>query len=291
MEQPESTSAKFKLGRWLLLMSVVTVALGGFVWWKSQSERLQFVETIWSDSLVGHENTAATGQRRKIGEVWSVSRSCFGREFEGRYPVFVPGNAFHDEVSDRLLGEFREGAAYVSSSEWEQWLERVKSPVATAWKVKWSFKLLFVSESALSIRQFFSHIEDDGVIDGSHPRNFVDQDGTAHKVELKELFRDTDWQSVISDFCLMDLQRQGTSFIGAKWKSEETRKSRMSLLTTHLSQDAFAITPAGLRWCFPPYMVEPNSGVEFEVFIPFEKLADHLRPNGPHRLFQTKANK
>src|SRR5258706_15594350 len=101
MDPPEPSSAKFKLRRWLLLLSVITVALGGFVWWKSRSERLRFVELIWSDSLAGHENdSAATRQRRKIGEVWSLSRSYLGRSFDGHYPVFMPGNEFHDEVSD-----------------------------------------------------------------------------------------------------------------------------------------------------------------------------------------------
>ncbi len=61
MEPPEPTSAKFKLCRWLLLLSVITVALGGFVWWRSRSERLHFVEPIWSDSLAGHESDATTG--------------------------------------------------------------------------------------------------------------------------------------------------------------------------------------------------------------------------------------
>ena len=45
MELPQSPT-RLKLWRWLLLLSVATVALGGFVWWKSRSERLQFVETI-----------------------------------------------------------------------------------------------------------------------------------------------------------------------------------------------------------------------------------------------------
>ena len=97
MESPPSSPAKLKLWRWLLLLSVATVSLGVFIWWKSRSERLQFVETIWLDSLAGHENDSATGQRTKVGEVLSLMHSSgldlFGRGerfvFEERSPVLA----------------------------------------------------------------------------------------------------------------------------------------------------------------------------------------------------------
>lgn len=130
MEPPEPTSAKFKLWRWLLLLSVITVALGGFVRRKSRCERLQFVEPIWSDSLARlKSNSAATGQRRKIGEIWSVTRSggfaLFGRgqscDFAGQYPVFSLANPFQQAVSDKCFTAMHEAAALQTDFHWTEW--------------------------------------------------------------------------------------------------------------------------------------------------------------------------
>lgn len=296
MEAPQPTSAKFKLWRWPLLLSVITVALGGLVWWKSRSERLQFVEPIWSDSLAGHENdSAATGQRRKIGEVWSLTTSSgftlfdrgLKRDFEGRYPVFMPANSFQRAVSEKLFAGFRESPKSWSN-DWSHWWDSVKRPsVENCEGINVSCEVVFVSDHAVSLRQTTDYCEGGAHLNcGSSGKNFVDHDGELHAVELNELFLDGEWQKVIADFCLTDLQRQGTSLIGAKGD----QKMRMKLLMIHLSQDYFAITPDGLRWYFSPYLLEPNPGKEFEVFIPFEKLAGHLRPDGPHRLFQTKVS-
>lgn len=298
--QESAPSSRRKLRNWLLLLSMITAALVGLVWWKSQTERLRFVEPIWSDSLVGHEHDAATGQRRKIGEVWSVSRSSgfamFGRglsvDFEGRYPVFTPANSFQRSVSEQSLAELRDGATDTEVHDWAIWWSAIKNPIASnrsGFRVSW--EVLFVSKDAVSLRQRVLHHEG-GTHEsyGSSGKNFVVRNGECHKVQVDELFHDTNWQGVISSLCLSDLEGQGVSLIGTEAHGEQNQELRMRLLTTHISQGTFAIMPDGLRWYFPPYMVEPNSGVEYEVFIPFEKLAEHLRPDGPHRLFQTKVS-
>ena len=297
MEPLEPTSAKVKLWRWLLLLSVITAALGGYVWWKSRSERLEFVETIWSDSLAGHEQgSASTGQRRKIGEIWSLTRSSgfsfFGRgrsrEFEGQFPVFTPANSFQRTASEKLLTQLRDAAAELTKHDWSDYWDSITTQLpSNRARFSVSCEVVFVSDQAVSLRLAVSGYA--GIVYESYGLsgvNFMDRKGDFRRVQLDELFRDTDWESVISDFCLMDLQRQGTSLIGAKGD----QKLRMTLLTTHLSQDVFVISPDGLRWFFPQHMLEPNSGREFEVLIPFEKLAEHLRPDGPHRLFQKNVN-
>ena len=295
MEPPEPTSAKFKLWRWLLLLSVITVALGGFVWWKSRSERLRFVETIWSDSLAGHEHDTATGQRRKIGEVWELTRSCgfaigergLSKEFEGRYPVFTSGNRFQQTVSERLLAYLREYATESVKFDWSEWWDDLKADSGGTNRefTEISSEVLFASDRAVSLRvrarSPFGHSQSTG-------KHFIERDGEPHEIEVADWFLGTDWQGTITDFCIADLKGQGVKFTGGE--SAEIVALRRRILIAHITQKGFVVKSDGLTCYFPAYLVDWPLSREFEVSIPFEKLVNHLRPNGPHRLFQTKVS-
>ena len=286
IEPRRSSPTRSRLSRWLLLLSVATVALGGFVWWKSRSERLRFVETIWSDSSVGHAHDASTGQRRKIGEMWSLARSSglilFGHglthEFVGQYPIFEPANPFLQAVSDQLLNENHEATFELTQFTWSLWWDSVNQGWASnAWWESSDLEVLFVSDRAVSFCQTVG-----GYAGGAHPnyeiigRNFVERDGEPHEIVLEELLIGSDWVKVVSDLCLDDLRGQGASSVVSNEITE--------LNATNLS--CFALTRTGMIFYFDPYAVGPYSDGSFEVFIPYEKLADHLRPDGLHRVFQ-----
>ncbi|MBC7817873.1 MAG: hypothetical protein IAG10_13355 [Planctomycetaceae bacterium] len=293
MESPEPTSAKFKLWRWLLLLSVITVALGGFVWWKSRSERLYFVEPIWSDSLAGYENDAATGQRRKIGEVWSLTRfgglTVLGRglsgEVEGRYPVFTPANPFQQAVSEQLLAELRQSAAASTEIGWSHWWARVKEPSTHSYfRFSTSYQVLFVTDRAVSL----CDPDSDACVNGTWGRNFVNRNGQLHEVHINELFDGIEWQNVISDLLVTDLSRQGID--KEKWRArplaEEPWRAKNFVLDDGLD-GYFVLLPDRLKIHIPQLTSILNFDV-YDVEIPFEKLVEHLRPDGPHRLFQTQ---
>ena len=303
MEPPELTSAKFKLWRWLLLLSVITAALGGYVWWKSRSERLQFVEPIWSDSLAGHEKSSVVmGQRRKIGEVWSVTRAggfaLFGRgqscDFAGQYPIFTPANPFQQAVSDKCLTAMLDAARLQTGFHWTEWWGwsrwwgSVRDPSQGRREtINVSCDVLLVSDRAISLREEISRYEDGTrTIRGSNLRNYyMGQDGDLQEVQVEELFRGTEWPEVIADYCRSDLRRQGVEFKGGVGeKVDGTPKVRS--FTILVSKNNFAMMPDGLGCYFQSWMLEPDSGVEFMVLIPWERLRNHLRPDGPHRLFQ-----
>lgn len=291
MEPPEPTSAKFKLWRWLLLASVITVGLGCVVLWNARRERLQFVEPIWSDSLTGHGNESATGQRRKIGEVWSLTHSSgfvlFDRGkkfvFEGRYPVLTTGNQFHQQISEQLLADQRFWDARATDYELSYWWEGIKDPaVWNHYKLEMSFEVLFVADRAVSVRRH-------GVDYWKSKRHgystwgdsFVARNGAPHKLELNELFHGSNWEDAISDFCLADLRQQGVP-----WAQPAAGDS---LRVQHFNEkrlDCFLAMPNGLTFYFVTSVPYADDG--FEVFIPWEKVAAHLKPDGSHRLFQTK---
>ena len=142
-------------------------------------------------------------------------------------------------------------------------------------------KVVFVSDRAVSFCQTVGEYTG-----GMHPnyeiigRNFVERDGEPHEIVLEELWIGSDWVKVVSDLCLDDLRRQGASSVVSNEITE--------LNATDLS--CFALTDTGMIFYFGPEAVGPYSDGSFDVFIPYEKLADHLRPDGLHRAFQTKAN-
>ena len=290
MESPPSSPKRLKLGRWLMLLSAITVALGGFVWWKSQSERLQFVETIWSDSLAGHEHESAE-QRRKIGELWSLSRSTelmlFGRglrrDFAQQYVAFASANSFLQAVSDQLLAESRENAGEFFHFEWSTWWDSVMQPrVGDSWDMNVETQVLVATEQVVSLFQ-----ESESFTGGAHTnhsrttRNFVNRGGTPHELKLEELFIGTQWVHELSELCLQDLHRQVASDV-AEYPSGKLGFDDLR---------SFVMTRDGLTICFR-YSVASDAVAEEEVeaLIPWEKLAKHLKPDGPHRLLQSKVS-
>ncbi len=278
MEPPEPTSAKFKLWRWLLLLSVITVALGGLVSWKVRSERLEFVEPIWSDSLPGHENESVTRQRRKIGEVWSLSRyrgfSLFGRgvssDFEGRYPVFTESDALHGKLSKQLLAEVRGEEEFFSGFHRLKWWDsiRIRGDIRCR---RSAIQLLFYTDFAVSLRESTSEFFESGPWESLSGHTLVNRDGEWQTLHRDELFDGKDWVEVVSKFCVADLKRQGIE--DGAWTSFD-----------YHNLTSLSLTPAGVTF-YPPSANETR-----EVLIPFEILVEHLKPDGPHRLFQRKVS-
>lgn len=153
-----------------------------------------------------------------------------------------------------------------------------------------SCDVLFVSDRAISLREEIFRYEDGTrTIRGSNLHNYMDQDGDLQEVRFDELFRGTEWPEVIADFCRSDLRRQGTEFRGGVGEKVDGTP-KVHSFTVLVSNNRFAMTPDGLGCYFQSWMLEPDSGTELVVLIPWEKLRDHLRPDGPHRLFQTKAS-
>ena len=296
MESPPSSPTKLKLWRWLLLLSVITVALGGFVWWKSRSERLQFVETIWMDSqgrtAVG---TKAGADCHKIGEMWELTESrgvsLFGRgrlvQFERRYPTFTRTNAFQQDVLTGIRGDVENlHSAVFRDFAWSEWWDRLtKSKLGKSGEVniRKSFEPLFIGVRAMSLRE---HIDGLRIGDnGDHGRNYAELDGELRLVEeVADLFDDSDWLTTISAFVLTDLRHQGLEGV----------LEPLSIDQDHIAKfysgdfNNFAITPDGV-WFYFSLMI--NDDKTCKVFVPTSTFAKHLRPDGPHRLFQTNVSK
>ncbi len=282
MEPPEPTSVKFKLWRWLLLLSVTTVTLGGFVWWKSRSERLQFVEPIWSDSLAGHENdSASTGQRRKIGEVWLIRRysglSLFSRgrsrDFEGRFPVFTESEALYGSLSKKLLAEMRGEEEFFIEFDppnWNWW-DSIKFR-GSAWSKRNAIQVLFCTDQAVSLRESDLEFNESERYESLRGCSYVNRNGEWRQLHRDELFDGKNWVEIVSAFCVVDIKRQGV--VDKDWTSFD-----------YHNLSSLSLTPAGITFYPPNSTHDPH-----EVLIPFERLKEYLKPNGPHRLFQSKVS-
>lgn len=296
MESPELPPPKWKLWRWLLLVSLLTVVMGSFVWWRVRSESIHYLEPLFVDAhcrvVKPTKDTDGLNGLRKIGEMCSLTRKSgfvlSGRgvsyEFEAQYPDFTTSNQFHQAVSRLLLTEVRLAASETPDVEWSSWWEAIKDDVRDVSDVSMSFEMLVVSDQAVSLREML--YEYSGGAHGnysSHGRNFVEQDGGSHEIKLNELFDGGEWPKIVSDLCVADLQRQGAAWVQPA--ADETFR------VTEFEAESltFALLPSGIVFYFAPYVAGPYSDGEFEVLLPYEKLTDHLRPAGPHRLFQAEA--
>ena len=237
----------------------------------------------------GFERSAAS--KTSLPKIKFLSRSegfaLFDRGksfvFEGRYPVLTPGNQFHQQMSEQLLADQRFWDAQATDYELSYWWEGMKDPaVWNHYKLEMSIEVLFVSDRAVSVR---SH----GVDYWKSKRHgystwgdaFVERNGAPHRLELNELFHGSNWEDAISDFCLADLRQQGVPW--AQPTADDSLRIR------HFNEkrlDCFLAMPNGLTFYFVTSIPYADDG--FEVFIPWDKLAAHLKPDGPHRLFQTK---
>ena len=282
MESPPSSPKKLKLWRWLLLLGVGTVALGGFVWWKSRSERRQFAETIWMDS----RGRTSVGTRPgadcyKIGEMWELTESggvsLFGRgrlvQFAGRYPAFTRTNAFQQEVLAGIRGDVENlHLAVFRDFAWSEWWIRLtesKLDKSGEENIRISFEPLFIGERAMSLRE---HINGLRIGDnGDHGRNYAELDGELRLVEeVADLFDDSDLLITISDFVLTDFRRQRLEGILEPISNDHDHVGKF------YSSDFnnFAITPEGVWFYFP---LMNNDDKTCKVFVPTSTFAKHLR--------------
>lgn len=310
METPEPTSGRFKLGRWLLLLSVITAALGFVVFWKSQDEQLRFVRTVGSTSLTGMEAAdPKTTEPNPVGELWEFSRSAglivFGRghsrRITGQYPVFPSGNRFLQSVSELLLDEqrqgflemrqgFRQATDNFQLSQW--WEDASFSEPTESSTFDELCEVLFVGESAMSIK---TSATGTGVLAGDYKapssdyatcfRNFVDRDDQIQELKLEDFFRPGDWLRVLSDLCSADLRRQKVDWMKVRDASDPRPFVRSDL-------SDFSLMPDGIVIHFRRNESGPTGrDPDYTVLIPFVQLTDHLRPEGPHRQVQQATKK
>lgn len=296
MASPESPLPKRTLWKWLLLASIVTIVLAGFVWWRVRSEFHQFIEPIFTDEhgrvVKPSENPSDSNELRRIGEMWSLTRKSgvelFGRgssyKFEARYPVFNAATRFHQAVSDLLLAELRVSATEVPDMAWSNWWKPFKEDWRDILEVSTTYEVLFVSNQALSLCETIYEYSGGAHGNGfSVGRNFIEQDGGLHEIQLNELFDREGWQTLVSHLCIADLRRQGAAWV------QPAADEGFRVMAFDAASLSFTLSPSGINFYFAPYVASPYSDGEFEVLLPYEQLKNHLRPAGPHRLFQQAA--
>lgn len=291
MEASEPTPAKIRFGRWLWLASAVTVLLAAVVFWHSRREHLHYVEPIWSDSLPGHEGqTEHLGERRKVGEMWTLSRttgvSLFGhgvsRRYCGQYPVFTTNHQFHLTLSEHMLDAHRDTEREFTELSWSNWWQGVTGSVfGGRWECHIDCEVLYLSDKAIVLRNRVR-----SSIDGSinHLRtygmNFVKHHGEVEEVKVGDLFRNRDWMAAVADICHADLEKRGVIPVtkGVSLSERLRRHSGEAL-------GCFTLSPERITFYFSPTILGSS---EHQVVIPFKELDRHLRPDGPHRLFQAR---
>ena len=310
METPEPTVAKFKLGRWLLLATLMTVALGVVVFWMSLGEQLRIVKPIWSTPISDlRDSDQKSTERQQVGELWEYSRSTgllvcrrgHSRRITGQYPVFPQGNRFLQSVSEILLEERRLGFRGMSQGfrrethgfELSLWWESASflepSDPSTFDEL---CEVLFVGESAVSIKRSATGT---GVLAGDYKasnsdyatcfRNFVDRDGQIQELKLEDFFRRGDWVRALSDFCSPELRRRKID-----WMEYRDWQEVGPFAQSDLSE--FSLNPTGIVIHFRRVQGGMSGrDPDHTVLIPFDELTDHLLPDGPHRQVQRAAAK
>jgi hypothetical protein len=108
----------------------------------------------------------------------------------------------------------------------------------------------------------------------AHPNNFnltFNYDLTTGKVlTLEELFQSgTDYLGSLSQYCMEDL------------RSQNRLDFQEGVLPKPENFQNWAITSNGLKIVFDPYQVAPYASGTNEVLIPYQRIKDILRPDGP----------
>lgn len=100
---------------------------------------------------------------------------------------------------------------------------------------------------------------------------------TGSEIKLSDLFSEgSDYLTVISDYCIKDLENQKTESgdSGEGWIEEGAGPKEENF-------SCFNLTDRGLLITFNEYQVAPYAEGYKEVTIPFEDLKDIINPDGP----------
>ncbi len=147
------------------------------------------------------------------------------------------------------------------------------------WEAEDRLSIVFLSPELLSVLQH--HWEYTGGAHGNYgtsARTWVREPGAtaAREVALAELFRTK------SDFKPRLLEVLTAAYTEARRDrfDEEPPPEAGALTEVHLDY-AWAITPAGLRFYYPPYELGSYAEGEYVLLIPWERIADVLADDGP----------
>jgi hypothetical protein len=133
-----------------------------------------------------------------------------------------------------------------------------------------SMRIAYYSDSLISLRDRWWDLGGAHSNFGYDSRNFILRDGQIHKLELHELFlADSNYQSRLSDYCLMALRKVGASFV----VSGEVKE------LSDQDMNAFVLGPKGITIMFSPFAVASNAEGAFHVTIPWKMISDIVVQN------------
>ncbi len=187
------------------------------------------------------------------------------------YPYFIFNNRtghqinakLQDSVLDRQRIFLKDGQQMNSNG----------SKTSVGWEQKITYEITYFSTDLISIAGNI-YLYTGGAHGMTNPltNNFYVNRGHVRQLQLGDLFRPgSTYEEYISRLCLSNLNKKGATWI----KNGEV---------SHLAGPDlrhFTISPHGLTFYFPPYMVGPYSDGSFTVNIPFDSLKDYLDKDGP----------
>ena len=187
------------------------------------------------------------------------------------YPYFIFKNQtgeminskLQDSVLDRQRNFLQDGQELNSGN-----------PKGTAgWQQKINYQITYFSPDLISISGNI-YIYTGGAHGMSNPltNNFYITNGHVDLLRLGDLFKpDAAYEEYLSRICLKDLYKKGATWV------KNGNVNHLAGPDLH----HFTISPRGLTFYFPPYIVGPYSDGTFIVNIPFDSLQNYLNKNGP----------
>lgn len=187
------------------------------------------------------------------------------------YPYFIFKNhtgqminsKLQDSVLDRQRNFLQDGQELNSNG----------SKGTAGWQQKINYQITYFSSDLISISGNI-YIYTGGAHGMSNPltNNFYISDGHVEQLRLGDLFKpDVAYEEYLSRLCLKTLYQKGASWV---------RNGQVNHLAGP-DLHHFTISPRGLTFYFPPYIVGPYSDGTFVVKIPFDSLQNYLNRNGP----------
>ena len=210
----------------------------------------------------------------------------FGRgrtvEYRARIPAYLSPTPLDRVAEEILLARAVDAAVEEAQwpfAGWEDFQEAIESgsPVMNQWEISDQWSTTFRSDTLISLLGVHSFWTG-----GNHPNSGFSQlilwwDGSrAVAPRLGDFFReDSNWRNVVSRLCVADLERQKAS-----WPSYVEEYPDML--------DTFTIEPDGFRFHFAPYEVGCYAEGAYAVTVPFARVADLLRDEGPAAALRTE---
>lgn len=187
------------------------------------------------------------------------------------YPYFIfsnhTGQLINSKLQDSVLNRQR---SFLKDG---QQMNSNNPNISVGWKQKISYEITYFSPDLISIAgNIYLYTGGAHGITNPLTNNFYINNGRVRQLQLGDLFRPgSTYEEYLSRLCLNNLNKKGATWI----KNGEV---------THLAEPDlrhFTISPHGLTFYFPPYMVGPYSDGSFTVDISFDSLGDYLDAEGP----------